>query len=68
MLNTYFNKEKLIITSRENGGMVNYNYTFFKKDFEEWAAELDILIADIDHLKQYLIECGYKIIDIKEEE
>lgn len=66
MLRTYFDKQKLIITCKGSGGDSNYNYEFFKKDFEEWANELDIFIADIHHLKQYLNECGYKIIDIKE--
>lgn len=67
MLNTYFDKEKLSIITNESGGMNNYKYEYFQKDFEEWANELDIFIADIHHLEQYLNECGYKIIDIKEE-
>ena len=66
MLNTYFDKERLIITCRENGGDIEYDYKYFQKDFEEWANELDVFIADIDHLKQYLNECGYKVINIKE--
>ena len=68
MLKTHFNKEKLIITCRESGGNIDYSYEFFREGFEEWAAELDIFIADTHHLERYLVECGYKVIEIKEEE
>ena len=67
MLKTDFNKEKLIIITSENGGNVEYNYEFFKEDFEKWCNKLDVFIANAQHLKQYLNECGYNVIEIKEE-
>lgn len=66
MLKTDFDTERLIITTGESGGNVNYNYEFFKEDFEKWCNKLDVFIAKINHLKQYLIECGYNVIEIKE--
>ncbi len=66
MLNTHFDKERLIITCKESGGSVNYSYEFFREGFEEWAAELDIFIADTHHLERYLVECGYNVVEITE--
>ena len=67
MLSTHFDKEKLVITCREYGH-VDYTYNFFKEGFEEWAKSVDLDLADIDHLKRYITECGYNVIEIKEEE
>lgn len=66
MLDTYFDKEKLIIITNENGGMNEYKYEYFQEGFEEWANDLEITIADAEHLKRYLAECGYQVIDIRE--
>lgn len=68
MLNAHFDKKRLIITCRESGGDVDYSYEFFKEGFEEWARSVDLGLADAHHLKRYLTECGYKVIEIKEEE
>ncbi len=67
MLSTHFDKEKLVITCRDCG-YVDYDYKFFKEGFEEWAKSVDIDLADIQHLKRYITECGYNVIEIKEEE
>lgn len=64
MLSTHFDKEKLIITCRENGGNVNYDYHFFKEGFEEWAKSVDLDLADTEHLKRYLTEHGYNVISM----
>lgn len=66
MLDTYFDKEKLSIITNENGGMNKYKYEYFQKGFEEWANDLEITIADAEHLKRYLVECGYQVIGIRE--
>jgi len=67
MLDTYFDKNTLKIMVSESGGDNEYNYEYFAEGFEEWAEDLDITIADTDHLEQYLGECGYKVIEIVEE-
>lgn len=66
MLKTDFNTERLIIITSENGGNVEYNYHYFKEDFEKWSHELDVFITTLEHLKRYLLECGYNVIEIKE--
>jgi len=65
MLSTHFDKEKLVITCREYG-QVDYTYEFFKEGFEEWAKSVELDLADTDHLKRYITECGYDVIEIKE--
>lgn len=55
----------LVIITSENGGMNEYKYDFFKEGFKEWSSELKARHTP-ENLKQYLNECGYKIIDIKE--
>lgn len=55
----------IIITTNENGGMNEYKYDFFKEGFEEWAEKLDADHSK-ENLKEYLIECGYKVKEIKE--
>lgn len=66
-LDTMFDKEKIIIRTKGSGGDNENNYEYFAEGFEEWAEDLDITIADMDHLEQYLGECGYKVIEIVEE-
>lgn len=65
-INTHFNKETLIIICRENGGDIEYKYDYFKEGFEEWANDLDVSLADTDQLREYLTECGYKVLEIIE--
>ena len=67
MLKTDFDIERLIITTSENGGMSEYTYDYFKEDFEAWSKKLKIILASIEHLRRYLLECGYNVIEIKEE-
>lgn len=57
--------ENLIIITNESGGMNEYEYEYFKEGFEEWAKDLDALPTE-ENLRQYLIECGYKVKEIKE--
>lgn len=66
MLKTDFNTERLIIITSESGGMSEYNYDYFKEDFEAWANELDVFIASTEHIRRYLLECGYNVMEIKE--
>ena len=56
--------ENLIIITNENGGIQEYGYEYFKEGFEEWAKDLDAFLTE-ENLRQYLIECGYKIKEIK---
>lgn len=65
-LDTHFDRNKIVILARENGGDVEYKYNFFKEGFEEWANDLDVTLADTDHLREYLTECGYKVLEITE--
>ena len=65
-LDSHFNKDEIIILVRENGGDTEYKYEFFKEDFEEWARDLEVTLASTEDLKEYLVECGYKVLDIKE--
>ena len=66
MLNTNFNKDSIRILCNESGGNVEYSYNYFKGGFEEWADELDLTLADTNHLEQYIKECGYNVIEITE--
>lgn len=60
--------KNVIITSRESGGNVDYKYDFFKEGFEEWARNLNASEPyGSDLLRQYLIECGYKVLKIEED-
>lgn len=67
-IDTHFNKETLSIICRENGGDVEYEYDYFKEEFEEWANDLDIVLADTSDLERYLKECGYNVVEIEEKE
>ena len=55
----------LVIITNESGGMNEYKYEFFKEGFEEWAEEFDAHHTE-ENLRQYLIECGYKVTETKE--
>lgn len=65
-MKTIFNQDLIKITTKENGGNVEYDYNYFKEGFEEWADNLDITLADEEHLREYINECGYKIKNIEE--
>lgn len=67
MVKTYFNKDNLLIITRDNGGLSTFKYDYFKDDFERWTNDLDIDIVDIKDLEIYLNESGYNVVEIKEE-
>lgn len=39
-------------------------FDYSKEEFEEWANDLDIVLADTSDLERYLKECGYKVLEI----
>lgn len=57
--------DNLIIITSGSGGVSENKYSFFKEGFEEWAENLDAFHNE-ENLRQYLVECGYKIVEIKE--
>lgn len=55
--------ENLIITTAD-GKHTDYSYSYFKEGFEEYAERLKGDINDVGLLRQYITECGYKIVKI----
>ena len=66
MIKTYFNKDNLLIMTKDNGGLSTFKYDYFRNDFERWTKDLDISIVDVKDLEMYLSELGYNVLEIKE--
>lgn len=63
-MKTTFNKDKIVIFMKEG----NEGYKFFKESFEKWVKFNQITKPNLEHLKKHIIESGYQVLDIFEED
>ena len=63
-MKTTFGKDKIVIFMEEG----NEGYNFFKESFEKWVKENKINKPNLEDLKKHIVESGYQVLDIFEED